>query len=100
MPLDLVFRLDQEAVALKGIRCCGQRREQLRRLGKGAAAFNPLDRFEIHLGALVHVACFVVRFAGKVHYPRIPETPEDVIDRVGIRLTMLVLCIASFIAAL
>jgi hypothetical protein len=31
---------------------------------------------------------------------RIPETPEDVIDRVGIRLTMLVLCVACLIAAL
>jgi hypothetical protein len=32
--------------------------------------------------------------------PRIPEASEDVIDRVGIRLAMLVLCIAGFIAAL
>jgi hypothetical protein len=32
--------------------------------------------------------------------PRIPETQEDVIDRVGIRLAMFVLCIACFIAAL
>jgi hypothetical protein len=33
-------------------------------------------------------------------HPRIPETPEDVIDRVGIRLAMLVLCVACLIAAL
>jgi hypothetical protein len=32
--------------------------------------------------------------------PRTPETSEDVIDRVGIRLAMFVLCIACFMAAL
>jgi hypothetical protein len=32
--------------------------------------------------------------------PRIPETPEDVIDRVGIRLAMVVLCVACLIATL
>ena len=32
--------------------------------------------------------------------PRISETQEDIIDQVGIRLAMLVLCIAGFIAAL
>jgi hypothetical protein len=32
--------------------------------------------------------------------PRIPKTPEDVIDRVGTRLAMLVLCVACLIAAL
>jgi len=36
----------------------------------------------------------------QIGHPRHPETPEDVIDRVGIRLAIFVLCISCFITAL
>src|SRR5262249_28685743 len=85
--LHLLLVLEQEAVALERI---GRLRQRLKQFGclrecafgerKRPAALDPLDRLEIHLGALIIVAACVVRLLGKADADRRLSERAELVD--------------------